>query len=91
MLTGVFLLEDRVFGPDCQTQRVYEEGAKDVALSALTGLNCKWVCHESFSSVQENQKMKYWYNQTDMSVTQFLRAGSVRCAKSRKGSSQQLS
>lgn len=36
------LLTDRVFGPDCQTQRVYEEGAKDVALSALTGLNCKF-------------------------------------------------
>lgn len=34
---------DRVFGPDCQTLRVYEEGAKDVALSALTGLNGKHV------------------------------------------------
>jgi hypothetical protein len=34
---------DRVFGPDCPTQRVYEEGAKDVALSVLTGLNCKCI------------------------------------------------
>lgn len=30
---------DRVFAPACSTQRVYEEGAKDVALSALSGIN----------------------------------------------------
>lgn len=30
---------DRVFGPSCLTETVYEEGAKDVALSALTGIN----------------------------------------------------
>lgn len=40
---------DRVFGPDCPTQRVYEEGAKDVALSSLTGLNCKSI--DTFHSV----------------------------------------
>jgi hypothetical protein len=36
-LTVKLLLADRVFGPGCQTRRVYEEGAKDVALSALAG------------------------------------------------------
>ncbi|KAK4757883.1 hypothetical protein SAY87_019184 [Trapa incisa] len=30
---------DRVFDPSCSTQTVYEEGAKDVALSALKGIN----------------------------------------------------
>lgn len=30
---------DKVFSPTCSTQKVYEEGAKDVALSALTGIN----------------------------------------------------
>lgn len=32
-------LPDKVFGPACQTDVVYEEGAKDVAMSALTGIN----------------------------------------------------
>lgn len=30
---------DKVFAPVCSTQKVYEEGAKDVALSALSGIN----------------------------------------------------
>jgi hypothetical protein len=30
---------DKVFGPACQTDVVYEEGAKDVAMSALIGIN----------------------------------------------------
>ena len=30
---------DKVFSPTCSAQKVYEEGAKDVALSALTGIN----------------------------------------------------
>ncbi|KAL9325785.1 hypothetical protein ACSQ67_006430 [Phaseolus vulgaris] len=30
---------DKVFAPACSTQSVYEEGAKDVALSALSGIN----------------------------------------------------
>lgn len=33
------LLSDRVFGPTCLTETVYQEGAKEVALSALTGIN----------------------------------------------------
>ena len=32
-------MTDKVFNPLCSTQKVYEEGAKDVALSALTGIN----------------------------------------------------
>lgn len=32
-------MSDKVFGAACLTERVYEEGAKDVALSALTGIN----------------------------------------------------
>lgn len=34
-----FLVADKVFSPTCSTQKVYDEGAKDVALSALTGMN----------------------------------------------------
>ncbi|KAK2996431.1 hypothetical protein RJ639_025642, partial [Escallonia herrerae] len=30
---------DRVFGCDCSTEQVYEEGAKKVALSAVSGIN----------------------------------------------------
>lgn len=30
---------DKVFDPSCMTQKVYEEGARDVALSALNGIN----------------------------------------------------
>ncbi|BBN03706.1 centromeric protein E [Marchantia polymorpha subsp. ruderalis] len=41
---------DRVFGPDCPTQRVYEEGAKDVALSSLTGLNSTIFAYGQTSS-----------------------------------------
>jgi centromeric protein E len=31
---------DRVFSPECNTRQVYEEGAKEVALSVLAGINC---------------------------------------------------
>ncbi|KAI5008640.1 hypothetical protein ZWY2020_009688 [Hordeum vulgare] len=31
---------DRVFGPNCSTRQVYEEGAKEVALSVVSGINC---------------------------------------------------
>ena len=32
---------DRVFGCDSTTKQVYEEGAKEVALSVVNGINCK--------------------------------------------------
>lgn len=41
---------DRVFGPESITQHVYEEGAKDVALSALTGLNATIFAYGQTSS-----------------------------------------
>lgn len=34
-------MTDFVFGPICSTRKVYEEGARDVALSALSGINGK--------------------------------------------------
>ncbi|KAL5995781.1 hypothetical protein ACLOJK_025851 [Asimina triloba] len=37
---------DKVFGPTCRTEKVYEEGAKDVALSALSGINGNYVTSE---------------------------------------------
>ena len=30
---------DRVFGPESLTQQVYEQAAKDIALSTLSGVN----------------------------------------------------
>ncbi|CAN6451520.1 unnamed protein product [Victoria cruziana] len=41
---------DKVFGPNCLTERVYEEGAKDVALSALTGINATIFAYGQTSS-----------------------------------------
>jgi hypothetical protein len=34
-----FLTADKVFGPASVTEAVYEEGVKNVALSALMGIN----------------------------------------------------
>ena len=36
-----FCITDQVFGFEKSTKEVYERGAKDVALSALTGKNGK--------------------------------------------------
>ncbi|MCO5612995.1 hypothetical protein L7F22_067268 [Adiantum nelumboides] len=41
---------DHVFGPECVTQQVYEEGAKDVALSALSGINATIFAYGQTSS-----------------------------------------
>jgi centromeric protein E len=44
LLTNAYAtLPDKVFGPSCQTDLVYEGGAKDVAMSALTGINGRLV------------------------------------------------
>lgn len=32
---------DRVFGSECSTKQVYEEGAREVALSVVSGINCE--------------------------------------------------
>ncbi|XWS70127.1 hypothetical protein CRYUN_Cryun03dG0022500 [Craigia yunnanensis] len=41
---------DRVFDPSCSTQKVYEDGAKDVALSVLTGINATTFAYGQTSS-----------------------------------------
>ncbi|WOK93012.1 kinesin-like protein KIN-7A [Canna indica] len=41
---------DKVFGPTSLTGRVYEEGAKDVALSSLTGINATIFAYGQTSS-----------------------------------------
>ncbi|KAI3973159.1 hypothetical protein MKX01_020894 [Papaver californicum] len=41
---------DRVFDMNCLTERVYEEGAKDVALSPLTGVNATIFAYGQTSS-----------------------------------------
>ncbi|KAK6248837.1 hypothetical protein QUC31_020402 [Theobroma cacao] len=41
---------DRVFDPSCSTRKAYEEGAKDVALSALTGINATIFAYGQTSS-----------------------------------------
>ncbi|KAL8136516.1 hypothetical protein V2J09_002517 [Rumex salicifolius] len=41
---------DKVFGPKSSTHKVYEEGAKDVALSALSGINATIFAYGQTSS-----------------------------------------
>ncbi|GMI84335.1 ARABIDOPSIS NPK1-ACTIVATING KINESIN 2, NPK1-ACTIVATING KINESIN 2, TETRASPORE [Hibiscus trionum] len=41
---------DRVFDPLCSTRNVYKDGAKDVALSALTGINATIFAYGQTSS-----------------------------------------
>ena len=41
----VLCLIDRVFSGDCSTRQVYEEGAKEIALSVVRGINCKCNIH----------------------------------------------
>ncbi|KAL9662385.1 hypothetical protein QQ045_027218 [Rhodiola kirilowii] len=41
---------DRVFGPDCSTKKVYDEGAKEVALSVLNGFNSSIFAYGQTSS-----------------------------------------
>ncbi|XP_068658421.1 kinesin-like protein KIN-7A [Aristolochia californica] len=41
---------DKVFGPACSTEKVYEEGVKDVALSSLTGINATIFAYGQTSS-----------------------------------------
>ncbi|KAI3443509.1 hypothetical protein Pfo_000174 [Paulownia fortunei] len=41
---------DKVFGPTCSTWKVYEEGARDVALSALSGINATIFAYGQTSS-----------------------------------------
>lgn len=36
---GAQLSVDRVFGCDCSTRQVYQDGAKDVVLSVVGGIN----------------------------------------------------
>lgn len=38
----MFIVLDRVFGCDCSTEQVYKEGAKEVALSVVGGINCEY-------------------------------------------------
>lgn len=42
----LFLDIDRVFRGDCSTRQVYEEGAREIALSVVSGINCeyKYTC-----------------------------------------------
>ncbi|XP_057968148.1 kinesin-like protein KIN-7E isoform X2 [Malania oleifera] len=41
---------DRVFGSDCSTKQVYEEGAKEVALSVVSGFNSSIFAYGQTSS-----------------------------------------
>ncbi|CAK9159255.1 unnamed protein product [Ilex paraguariensis] len=41
---------DKVFDPSCSTQKVYDQGARDVALSALNGINATIFAYGQTSS-----------------------------------------
>jgi hypothetical protein len=40
---------DRVFGKDVATRHVYEEGAREVAMSVVRGINCMYLQSNKFS------------------------------------------
>lgn len=46
---------DKVFGPDCSTETVYEDGVKTVALSALMGIN------GIYFSISDKEKVFHHY------------------------------
>uniref|UniRef100_A0A6N2K7K9 Kinesin motor domain-containing protein n=1 Tax=Salix viminalis TaxID=40686 RepID=A0A6N2K7K9_SALVM len=48
--SNYYVLIDKVFDPSCSTLKVYEEGAKNVALSALTGINATIFVYGQTSS-----------------------------------------
>lgn len=39
LLSCLKMVADKVFDPSCSNRKVYEEGARDVALSVLGGIN----------------------------------------------------
>jgi len=41
------LISDKVFGPESLTENVYEDGVKNVALSALMGINGTCLFNDS--------------------------------------------
>ena len=43
ILLSFLLAVDRVFRADCSTRQVYEEAAKEVALSVVSGINCEFL------------------------------------------------
>jgi hypothetical protein len=49
-----FFLSDRVFRSDCTTKEVYEEGTKAVALSVVSGINCKLTPTSFFSFLNQS-------------------------------------
>lgn len=69
-------ITDKVFGLECSTQKVYEEGAKDVALSALTGMNGKYSYCKCSQQLEALNMFPLWYWSFWMilSTSQFLAA-----------------
>jgi len=50
-----FFSVDRVFSIDSDTRQVYEEAAKEVALSVLSGINCEFVSPSSPFFLHKNK------------------------------------
>lgn len=48
----LFVVVDKVFGPASLTEAVYEEGVKNVALSALMGINGKKITNSFLFSLK---------------------------------------
>jgi hypothetical protein len=51
MFLFLIIYTDRVFGKDVATRHVYEEGAKEVALSVVRGINCMYLQSNKLSYV----------------------------------------
>ena len=50
---------DRVFGPECSTREVYDQGAKEVALSVVSGVHDSFTLEtlRSFHYLQLNKEV----------------------------------
>lgn len=52
---------DRVFRGDNATREVYEEGAKEAALSVVSGINCKYDAQVLFVTLFANKRRNFTY------------------------------
>ncbi|KAJ6381807.1 hypothetical protein OIU77_030472 [Salix suchowensis] len=62
---------DKVFDPSCSTLKVYEEGAKNVALSALTGINSNYYYY--YDDDDNGGATIFAYGQTSSGKTYTMR------------------
>lgn len=73
---------DRVFRGDYTTRQVYDEGAKAIALSVVSGINCKYSLMPSVSVFYVRLLLHKWTDSTLFNFQQvFLHMGKQAVGK----------